>query len=304
MGAMISICIPIYNRDMRDTVAALAAQMRTAAVPCELVCIDDHSEAAIAETNKVVEAVGHYIVLPENVGRARIRNLFRQNARYEYLLFLDCDSVIPEGFLQRYADFLGRETRHMVVCGGREYAAESDDREHHLRYVYGVKCESRNAHQRRKHPYRSFMTNNFIVHRDVLKAIPFDERISLYGHEDTLFGYRLMQQHIPITHVDNPVVNGDVESNDLFLAKTEEGVQSLAEIYRWMGQERGFADQVALLRCYRLLHRFKVDGFIYALYRLVRPWLKEGFVSGKRVNMKLFAFYKLGLLTENLRNSK
>ena len=174
MGAMISICIPIYNRDMRDTVAALAAQMRTAAVPCELVCIDDHSEAAIAETNKVVEAVGHYIVLPENVGRARIRNLFRQNARYEYLLFLDCDSVIPEGFLQRYAYFLGRETRHMVVCGGREYAAESDDREHHLRYVYGVKCESRNAHQRRKHPYRSFMTNNFIVHRDVLKAIPFD----------------------------------------------------------------------------------------------------------------------------------
>ncbi|MBR1835194.1 MAG: glycosyltransferase family 2 protein [Bacteroidales bacterium] len=287
---------------MRETVAALAAEMRGTDVPCELVCIDDHSEAAFAEMNRAAaEAAGRYVVLPQNVGRARVRNLFLQYARHEYLLFLDCDSAVQEGFLQRYAEVLRGEQRKAVVCGGRVYAAESDDREHHLRYVYGVRCESKDAQQRRRHPYRSFMTNNFMVHRDVLERIPFDERISRYGHEDTLFGYRLMQQSVPIVHIDNPVVNGDVERNEVFLEKTEEGVKSLAEIYRWMGEERGFVEQVALLRCYCMLHRLRVEGMVYALFRLTGGWLRKGFVSGRRVNMKLFSFYKLGLLTENLR---
>lgn len=297
---MISICIPIYNRDMSDTVRELASQIRSLDVPCELICIDDHSDNNFAEKNKHLGEAGKYVVLDENVGRARIRNLFLKYASYDYLLFLDCDSLVTENFLSCYVRLLMHERTAKVVCGGRVYDAKSDDREHHLRYVYGVKCESHTAEQRRKYPYRSFMTNNFIVHRDVLKEVPFDERISRYGHEDTLFGYRLMQHKVPIVHIDNPVINGDVETNEEFMRKTADGVKSLADIYRWMGNDKEFVKQVSLLRFYDCTQRWKLNRCIYCLFKLVKPWIAEGLKRGERVNMKLFAFYKLGLLIENI----
>ncbi len=146
------------------------------------------------------------------------------------------------------------------------------------------------------------MTNNFIVHREVLETIPFDERIALYGHEDTLFGYCLMQQGIPIVHIDNPVVNGDVESNSEFLRKTREGVRSLADIYEWKKDDPQFLQQVSLLDFYGKVRRLGLDAFAGWMYRLWRPVLEKEFLKGKHVSMKAFAFYKLGLFIQLNRN--
>lgn len=293
---MLSICIPIYNRDMRDTVRRLAEQAAQAGIEYEIVCIDDCSESTYKEGNRALHGMCRYVELEQNIGRARIRNLFLQYARYDYLLFLDCDSLPPDGFIMRYAEILRQKPR--VVCGGRVYAAESDDREHHLRYTYGIRCESHTASERRQHPYRSFMTNNFIIDREVLGAIPFDERIALYGHEDTLFGYCLMQHRVPIVHVDNPVINGDVETNSEFLRKTREGVRSLAAIYGWKKDDPQFLQQVSLLDFYGKVRRLGLDAFVGWLYRLSRPVLEKGFLNGKFVSMKAFAFYKLGLFIQ------
>jgi GT2 family glycosyltransferase len=241
-----------------------------------------------------------YVELEQNIGRARIRNLFLQYARYDYMLFLDCDSLPPEGFLSRYAEVLKQKPR--VVCGGRVYAAGSDDREHHLRYAYGTRCESHTAAERCQNPYKSFMTNNFIVHREVLEAIPFDERIALYGHEDTLFGYCLMQRHVPIVHIENPVINGDVETNSEFLRKTREGVRSLADIYEWKKDDREFLKQVSLLNFYSKVQKLGMAAIIGWVYRLSQPLLEKGFINGKHVSMRAFAFYKLGLFIQLLGN--
>ena len=297
---MISICIPIYNREMCDTVRLLANQAAQAGMQCEIVCIDDCSDSCYREANRLLHGLCRYVELERNIGRARIRNLFLQYARFDYLLFLDCDSLPPEGFLSRYAEVLRQRPR--VVCGGRVYAAESDDREHHLRYAYGTRCESHTAAERSQHPYKSFMTNNFIVHREVLETIPFDERIALYGHEDTLFGYCLMQQGIPIVHIDNPVVNGDVESNSEFLRKTREGVRSLAAIYEWKKDDPQFLQQVSLLDFYGKVRRLGLDAFAGWMYRLWRPVLEKEFLKGKHVSMNAFAFYKLGLFIQLNRN--
>ena len=293
---MLSICIPIYNRDVCDTVRRLADQAAMAGIQHEIICIDDCSESNYKEANRPLHGMCKYVELEQNIGRARIRNLFLQYAEYDYLLFLDCDSLPPEGFLCRYAEILRQKPR--VVCGGRVYDAGSDDREHHLRYTYGIRCESHAASVRCQHPYRSFMTNNFIVHREVLETIPFDERIALYGHEDTLFGYCLMQHQVPIVHVDNPVVNGDVETNSEFLRKTREGVRSLAAIYEWKKDDPLFLQQVSLLDFYGKVRRLGLSGVVGWIYRLVSPVLEKGFTSGKFVSMKAFAFYKLGLFIQ------
>lgn len=293
---MLSICIPIYNRDMRDTVSCLATQVEQVEVPCQIICIDDCSAQRYREQNSPLASMCQYVQLEENIGRARIRNLFLQYAQYEYLLFLDCDSLPQEGFLQRYVEILRQQPR--VVCGGRVYDPATDDRQHHLRYTYGIRCESHPAAERSRQPYKSFMTNNFIVHREVLETVPFDERIALYGHEDTLFGYCLMQQGIPIVHIDNPVVNGDVETNSEFLRKTREGVESLATIYNWMKDDPLFLQQVSLLNFYGKVKKVGLTGFTGWIYKHSKATLEKRFLKGKHVSMKAFAFYKLGLFIQ------
>ena len=293
---MISVCIPIFNYDMRETVERLSQQAVTSPVEVEIVCIDDCSDQYFRSLNRSIASMVKYVELPSNVGRARIRNLFLQYARYQYLLFLDCDSLIPDGFIEHFVALMDGNPE--VVCGGRIYDSASNDLAHRLRYTYGIQCESKDANERRKHPYRSFMTNNFMVRRDVLEAVPFDESIQLYGHEDTLFGYRLMQRGVTVTHVENPVVNGDVELNEVFLDKTREGVSSLSEIYNRLGDDEEFVSQVSLLSFYEKVHRLHLDWAVLWPYRLLKNWLESGFESGHRVGMRLFAFYKLGFFIQ------
>ena len=287
---MISVCIPVFNQCVVPLVEAVRRQSEGLALEVETVCIDDHSDSGWLIRNEALEGMCTYVKLPENVGRARIRNLFLQHARGEYMLFLDNDSILPEGFLQRYAAML--EAKPCVVVGGRIYPPESDDRQHHLRYAYGTRAESRPAAEREKHPYQSFMTNNFMIRREVLEQIRFDERISLYGHEDTLFGYRLQQAGIAIDHIDNPVVNGEVETNADFLRKTIDGVHSLAAIYRFMEGDEDFVQSVRLLRAYRKLRLLRWPIRWVHLYTRVRS--ERSFLAGKSFSMTLFNFYKLG----------
>jgi len=287
---MISVCIPVFNHCVVPLVEAVRRQSEGLALEVETVCIDDHSDSGWLIRNEALEGMCTYVKLPENVGRARIRNLFLQHARGEYMLFLDNDSILPEGFLQRYAAML--EAKPCVVVGGRIYPPESDDRQHHLRYAYGTRAESRPAAEREKHPYQSFMTNNFMIRREVLEQIRFDERISLYGHEDTLFGYRLQQAGIAIDHIDNPVVNGEVETNADFLRKTIDGVHSLAAIYRFMECDEDFVQSVRLLRAYRKLRLLRWPIRWVHLYTRVRS--ERSFLAGKSFSMTLFNFYKLG----------
>ena len=265
---MISICIPIYNRDMCDTVRCLAEQAAHTGVECEIVCIDDYSDQSFRDANKPLRDMCRYVELEQNIGRARIRNLFLQYARYDYILFLDCDSLPPEGFLSRYAEVIRQKPR--VVCGGRVYAAGSDDREHHLRYAYGTRCESHTAAERSQNP--------------------------------SLFGYCLMQRHVPIVHIENPVINGDVETNSEFLRKTREGVRSLADIYEWKKDDREFLKQGALLDFYSKVKKLRMATIIGWVYRLSQPLLEKGFINGKHVSMRAFAFYKLGLFIQLLGN--
>lgn len=280
-------------------VRRLARQIASAdADSYEIVCIDDHSSGYYISQNKGIAKLATYVLLETNVGRARIRNLFLQYAKGEYLLFLDCDSLVPENFVQEYAKTLARKPA--VVVGGRVYDDTFNDREHRLRYLYGTKIESRPLLERLKNPYRSFMTNNFMVRRDVLDKIRFDESLTKYGHEDTLFGYRLEQNHIPILHIDNPVINGQVEENAEFLHKSVEAVENLVKLYDDMWEDQRFCHSVRLLNTYNRVRRMNLQGVVYWLYKVFKTPLESHFVSGNSISLKQFNFYKLGMFIKLL----
>lgn len=296
---MISVCIPIYNHYTYPLVRRLKNQVDVAANDSyEIVCIDDHSSGYYLTQNKGIVELANLIVLDNNVGRARIRNLFLKYAKGDYLLFLDCDSKVPENFLKNYAKTMN--TNPSVVVGGRVYDETGNDQEHRLRYLYGTKVESQPVEVRAKEPYRSFQTSNFMVRRDVLEQIPFDESISKYGHEDTLFGYQLQQHRIPIMHIDNPVVNGEVEGNAEFLHKTLEAVISLAEIYDRMCEDQRFCESVRLLRTYNRVRRMRLQGLVYIVFKLLKTPMERHFLSGDWISLKQFSFYKLGLFIKEL----
>lgn len=293
---MISVCIPIHNYD----VLPLAESIIDQGGDVELVCIDDGSSFEFIEHNRPIEKMGKYIVLGENVGRARVRNLFLEHTQGEWLLFLDNDSEVPENFLKTYHSTIDTQHSFDVIVGGRIYDERGNDREHRLRYLYGTRVESQSASVRSQNPYKSFMTNNFIVRRSVLEQIGFDSRLCQYGHEDTLFGYRLEQQRVPILHIDNAVVNGYVETNEEFLQKTVEGVGSLVQIYGFMKDDADFCRSVRLLKAYEKVKEWHLQGPVLRLFRSTQKKMEEQFLSGNGLSLKKFNFYKLGTFIEKL----
>ena len=286
---MISICIPVYNFNITPLVSELELQMKQCELDVELVVIDDGSKEVFKTKNKVSLKKHTYIELPENIGRSRIRNLFKRYVNNKYLLFLDCDSrVVTSSFLNNYIDFLKPKT---VVYGGRTYPEKAPSKEQNLSWNYGKYTESKTASLRRKEPYLSFMTNNFLIDIEVFNRISFNETINTYGHEDTLFGYELFQNKIEIIHIENPVLNFDIESNGRFLKKTEQAIENLIKITNTYTNS-SFFEHVRLLCFYKKRNKLELK-IILLLFRVSKKQLKHQLLKGNDSKF-LFVFYKLG----------
>ena len=298
---LISVCIPVHNYNVVPLAQSIADEIEGSDIDAELICVDDGSSDEWLERNKTLKDIGTYEVIGENIGRAQARNRFLKYAKGDYLLFLDDDSIIKKGFLGRYAE-VAKEGKYDVAVGGRIYDTRFDDREHHLRYLYGTRIECRNAEERSHEPYRSFMTNNFMVKRNVLEAMPFDERVKNYGHEDTLFGYNLKNAGVSICHIENPVTNGDVEDNEVFLEKSVVAVGTLSDIYDYMNGNEDFCETVRLLRVYKKMRRMGIEPVVLAAFRMSRKCLEHRFICGRCFSLRHFSFYKLGILIEKRYN--
>ena len=294
---MISICIPIFNHDVRDMVGRLMAQKNGIDEPIELVCIDDRSRDEVRIENREIAKVCKYVELEQNVGRSRIRNLFLKyvSAECEYMIFMDCDLQVDDDcFLVNYVNEAKLDVP--VVVGGHRYRKQVVDKNHKLHYIYGTKCETKTASERSEDSNRSFMTGNFMIKKTLLSAIRFDERLKGYGHEDTLFGYRLKQKGVEVKHIDNPLWVQDLDENKIFMNKTEVSVRNLWKIVNWVN-EKDFEQQVSLMSFYRKVEKMHLKGLIGMIYGLGHRWMRRRFDLGCG-NMLLLKLYKLGLLID------
>ncbi len=299
---MISICIPVYNFDIASLVNELSKQAKELRLPCEIICIDDASEKNIQTQNEQLADKTVYIQLTHNIGRAKIRNLFLRHARYQNLLFLDCDSIISnEKFLVNYLHFIGKNKEYGVVCGGRIYNKTSPQKQYKLRWLYGIKKESLPVEERNKNPNASFQTNNFLINKNTFSQTQFDERITEYGHEDTLFGFALQKKNIIVHHISNPVVNGHLENNKTYLQQTEKAVINLIQILSYINYDEVFINNVSLLRFY---HKTKsLKPLIVLAFNVTKPFIKWLLANGY-ISLAMFNFYKLGILVKNMDKNK
>lgn len=300
---MISVCIPIYNFDISRLLDELMRQSKQIDVPFEIILIDDCSSEEFKKINESNCKKHTYIELEQNIGRAKIRNLFIEHANFEYLLFLDCDvTIVSKDFLSSYINF-AKQGDNNIICGGIIYSDQKPARNKLLRWKYGVKRESQPVEVRKLSPNKSFMTSNFLIFKKTFKEIKFDERITEYGHEDTLFGFELQKNGLSVHHIDNSVLIGDVEGNAEYLVKTEQGIISLINVLAYTDYDTDFIQDVTILSTYDRLKSKGLINLVYIVFILFKPMLKFLLVHGY-VNLKLFDSYKLGILIQGFKLSK
>ena len=292
---MLSICIPVYNYDVGRLVRDLHLQAEKTAYPFEILLMDDASEEKFREMNQTIECeFVRYIQLNENIGRSRIRNRLAEEAKYPYLLFMDCDSAIasPE-YIENYIHFFDPQ---IVCCGGRMYEDKAPADSTYLRWKYGVARECISAAERRKSSNTGFQTNNFLIYKNVFERVKFNEALDGYGHEDTLFGLELLGQGIIIQHIDNPLIHLGLESASDFLRKTENGISNLHRVELILREKySGYIDHSRLTRSKLFLQKFHLLGFTSKLFSILRQPMKNNLLS-KNPSLLIFDLYRLGLL--------
>lgn len=272
---MLSILIPVYNWDVVGLVTALHRQCLRSGVDFEIRCYEDGSTPAHQECNRGLQSYDRviYRVFEENVGRAAIRNRLASDATQPFLLFLDCDSHLPDKhFITRYLENIVEGT---ILYGGRIYTPDSpENKEYLLHWRYGHKRETASAVDRQRFPYHRFMTNNFLIPGSIFTQVGFEERLKQYGHEDTLFGQEMQQRGVPIIHLDNPVIHLGLEKAEVFLDKNRQAMENLcllAGIYPKL--------KTQLLATVAQLKLWNLNGLVRMALRGIFPLLKWNLLS-------------------------
>lgn len=287
---VVSILIPVFDYDVRPLVKELLQQGRLAGVFFEILCLDDASNESFCVLNREITAWQgvRYEELPANVGRSRIRNLLAEKARYEYLLFMDCDSgVVHSDYLARY---LQHQEPDLLLYGGRCYSAQPPAAQAYLlHWHFGKKREEIPVAQRQADPYHSFMTNNFWIPRSIFQTIKFAEDLREYGHEDTLFGQELAAKQVRILHLDNPLEHLGLEPAAVFLQKNETAIKNLVFL-----AQKGTPVTTRLNHVFQTLKKLRLNSIFSLFFRPAEPLIRRYLIQSKHPNLLWLDVFKLG----------
>lgn len=292
----ISLLIPVYNFDIVALVHSMKGAMEKVPQFCEILIGDDGSTAEFRKLYKSLESDKVRIIHAEkNIGRAAIRNRLALEAKGDFLLFIDADTMLP-GTAEAYINkWLPMMKICRVSCGGILYhAGPPGDPDKLLRWKYGKKKEQRKASVRNKHPHAGFSTFNVLIEKAIFSKIRFNEELKQYGHEDTLLGYQLKKAGIGVLHIDNGLVHEGLESNKEFLIKTKLGIENLSKLYDIVTDKHAFSETDRILRVYNRLKFFRLTRVLAGIFIRFRERMEIKLDSSK-ISLKLFALYKISM---------
>ncbi len=263
---MLSILIPVYNYPVSSLVNELDKQCQSAGIDYEIIVMEDGSTKHLTE-NANLSSLPYvqYVANPKNIGRAAIRNMLAEKAKFEFLLFLDCDSQVDQSyFISRYL-----ETKEIeVVYGGTKYLPQTDE-DYLLHYTYGVEREAKDLHTRINDPHLHFKTNNFAVAKKIFQSVRFDESLTHYGFEDSLFAYELKNRRIPVLHIENPVVHAGLDHTEDFLQKAKQATENA-----WLLVQSGKipAEEIRFTKKYNQISKWQMQRLMAVVLSVYEPY--------------------------------
>jgi glycosyltransferase involved in cell wall biosynthesis len=290
---MLSILIPTYNYSIYNLVCELKNQCDLVGIDYEIICQDDHSDELQNQDNLKINQLKNcnFSSNSENLGRSKNRNLLAQKAKFHYLLFLDADTFpIHKNFISNY--LLEISDTNKIVYGGIRYQEQKPKKEKLLRWVYGKKREALSVEKRNKNVYLSFLTLNFLIHKEVFKTVSFNESIPNLRHEDTLFSYELMKNNISLKHIENPIYHYGIDHFDVALKKEHESLLALKNLV----EKRLLpADYVKLSKLFLIIKTLKLKFIIAFSFKVIKPLLLKN-ISSSTPSLFLFDLYRIGYL--------
>ena len=289
---MLSILVPVYNYNVYPLVVELQKQCMECGIVFEILCQDDASKSNFNVFNENVNSFSNcsFITLEQNVAHRGNRNLLAAKAQYEYLLFIDGDSIIiRDNYVQSY---IANLNNFDVIYGGRLHPEKCPSKFQELRWKYGRFVEDKSAANRRKNPYQSLLFNNTIIKKTCFDKVKFDSILKKYGHDDTQFSYQLSVLKISIFHLENPVEHGDIDSNVDYIVKTKESLENLIILY---SQKKIDTEFVRLLKIYNLVKKTKSTFIIAKIYSFLEKIILLN-LQGVNPNLLVFNIFRLGYL--------
>ncbi len=226
---MLSILIPTYNYNVFPLVENIHQQCLKENIDFEVIVLDDASaNLQKIEENNIINTLSNcsYELLGKNIGRSKIRNLLAEKATYNWLIFLDADTLpVSNKLIANYLPHLNDEEK--VIYGGIKYQEKKPEDNLLLRWIYGNEREALSENKRKEAPYLSLLTLNFVIKKSVFDKATFNETIPNLRYEDVLFSYELLQAKIKTEHIENPVYHLGLDTSEIFLKKTEDSLIGL-----------------------------------------------------------------------------
>lgn len=286
---MLSILIPTYNHNALPLAEALIAQLKKTDIIHELICVDDGSSSALNIENQKINSLKNatFIAREKNVGRNANRQYLAEQANYDWLLFIDSDTIPKhQNFIENYIPFFQKE--HEAIFGGFAYQKNTDAKKS-LRYNFGKSREEVSASIRNSIPYKVIISANFLIKKEVFIALNKEVTTNIYGL-DYLFGALLKQNTIKVYHLDNEVYHLGIDTNEDYLRKTKKAIKALTLIKQSSSIK---THDISLLKAYQKLKKTGLEKLFYFFIKTVNPLIEKKLL-GARPNLFLFDLYRLG----------
>ena len=160
-----------------------------------------------------------------------------------------------------------------MFAGGRIHPTQMPSPDKSLRWKVGHFREDYSAANRSKIPNKSFMSNNFLVKKDLFDKVKFNDAIERSGHEDTIYGIELEKKNIIIKHINNAVVHLGLESNDEFITKSEQRLDTLLYLMKYYSSDNLMIKRIKVLKIYHLTKVFKLTSILSTIFKALKPKL-------------------------------
>lgn len=294
---MLSVLIPIYNHDVNNLVTTLDQQLTQSGIPYEIILADDCSDNLdYRKRNENLSRLAsvQYIQNQSNMGRAKIRNRLADAAQYPYLLFIDCDATVQhQDYIKKNLEAIEKMQKEplFVINGGIAYQAEKPDSKYFLRWYYGKKREEESADKRASQPYHHFTPFNVVITKSLFQCINFDESLTSYGHEDTLFGCQLKEQEIPYLHIDNHLIHNGLDTNEEFLKKIRVSIGNLTKLSEDQNINKHLLEDNKLLKAYRSCSIIGLPFFLKLIFKKYQTRIEQQL--SEKPSMFILDLYKL-----------
>lgn len=291
---MLSILITIYNYNLLPLVEELHRECLELGIVFEILAQDDASNSIHNIKNLEINKLPHcsYYSLEENVGYRENKNILVSKSKYDILLILDGDCILPNAnFIKNYIDHIDD---FEVIYGGRIHPQNPPSAKQLLRWKYGKFMEDQTVAQREKNPYGATLFNNTLIKKAIFNLIKFDSSFKKYGNDDTLFSFELQKRNVQIKHICNPVQHDDIDTNFIYLEKTKHSLENLKLLYH---QQLIPQDYSKMLRLTSKLHRYKLTYTLSMFYTIFGK-LTENNLKGNNPSLFVFNVFRLSFFSK------